>query len=185
MTDRRACARRCFLRHTAGFAAAGAVPALLAPALASVPGARRLALAHTHTREQIDLVYAVGDRFVAQALDTLNRFLRDHYTGDIGVIDPQVFDQLHLVKQALGCERAFEVISGYRSPATNASLRQSRGGGVARHSLHMEGRAIDVRLPGVALADLRDAALFLRAGGVGFYAREQFVHLDSGRVRNW
>jgi uncharacterized protein YcbK (DUF882 family) len=185
MADRHAHARRHFLRHAVRYAAVGAVPALIAPALASVLGARRLALAHTHTREQIDLVYAVGDHFIPQALDTLNRFLRDHYTGDIGVIDPQVFDQLNLVRQALGCERAFEVISGYRCPATNANLRLTRSGGVAKHSLHMEGRAIDVRLPGVPLADLRDAALSLRAGGVGFYAREQFVHLDTGRVRHW
>ena len=77
------------------------------------------------------------------------------------------------------------MISGYRCPATNSLLRNTRGGGVAQHSLHMEGKAIDVRLPGVPLAELRDAALSLRAGGVGFYPREQFVHVDTGRVRSW
>ncbi len=142
-------------------------------------------MAHTHTRERIDLVFAVDERYVPEALGSLNRFLRDHYTGDIGVIDPQLFDLLHRVQQVLGGGRVFEVISGYRCPATNTQLRETRGGGVASHSLHMDGRAIDVRLPGVPLADLRDAALSLGAGGVGFYPREQFVHLDTGRVRSW
>lgn len=179
-------ARRHFLRQTARFAAAAALPVLAAPAAwASVPDARGLALVHTHTHEKIDLVYASGERYVPQALGWLNRFLRDHYTGDIGVIDPQVFDLLYRVQQALGSKGAFEVISGYRCPATNSRLRQTRSGGVATKSLHMEGRAIDIRLPGVPLADLHQAALSLRVGGVGFYPREQFVHLDTGRVRNW
>jgi uncharacterized protein YcbK (DUF882 family) len=178
-------ARRQFLRSTASLAAAGTLPALAARARASVPQARELALSHTHTGERIDLVYAVDERYVPEALGSLNHFLRDHYTGDIGLMDPRVFDLLHRVHQALGGGRIFEVISGYRCPATNGLLRETRGGGVARHSLHMEGRAIDVRLPGVPLADLRDAALTLSAGGVGFYPREQFVHLDTGRVRSW
>jgi uncharacterized protein YcbK (DUF882 family) len=177
--------RRRFFRHTARLAAVCALPALAATARASVPGARGLAMVHTHTRERIDLVYAVEGQYDTAALGSLNRFLRDHYTGDIGTIDPQVYDLLHRVQQALGSGQAFEVISGYRCPATNGQLRQTRGGGVAKHSLHMEGRAIDVRLPGVPLAELRDAAQSLRAGGVGFYPREQFVHLDTGRVRTW
>ena len=149
------------------------------------PGARGLTMVHTHTQERIDLVYAVDGHYDPAALGSLNRFLRDHYSGEVGVIDPQVFDLLHRVQRALGSGRAFEVISGYRCPATNTQLRETRGGGVAKHSLHMEGRAIDVRLPGVPLADLRDAALSLRGGGVGFYPREQFVHLDTGRLRSW
>jgi len=88
-------------------------------------------------------------------------------------------------RNALGTQQPFEVISGYRSPGTNATLRSTREGGVAKHSLHMDGKAIDVRLPGVPLADLRDAARSLRGGGVGFYPREQFVHIDTGRVRHW
>ena len=177
--------RRRFLRHGAQLAMAGTLPALATTARASAPRERALALAHTHTREQIELVYAVDETYVPGALGSLNRFLRDHYTGDIGRIDPQLFDLLHRLRQTLGSTGAFEVISGYRCPATNLNLRQTRGGGVASHSLHMEGRAIDVRLPGVALADLRDAALSLRAGGVGFYSRSQFVHLDTGRLRSW
>ncbi|MDP1691405.1 MAG: DUF882 domain-containing protein [Burkholderiaceae bacterium] len=185
MTDPHANQRRRFLRHGAQLAATGALPMLWSRARASTAGVRGLALVHTHTGEKIDLVYAVGERFDPAALGSLNRFLRDHYSGDIGSIEPRVFDLLHGVQRLLGSAGSFEVISGYRCPATNARLRESRGGGVARHSLHMEGRAIDVRLPGVSLADLRDAALALRVGGVGYYPREQFVHLDTGRLRNW
>jgi uncharacterized protein YcbK (DUF882 family) len=185
MTEPSAHLRRRFLRHTAVFAAAGALPALSVPARAALAGARELAMVHTHTHEQIDLVFAHSEHYVPEALSSLNRFLRDHYTGDIGLIDPGVFDLLHRVQQVLGSRASFEVISGYRCPTTNTRLRETRGGGVAKHSLHLEGRAIDVRLPGVSLADLRDAALSLRAGGVGYYPREQFVHLDTGRFRSW
>ncbi len=185
MTNQFALARRRFLRHTARLAAT-ALPALsAAAAMASVTQTRALALVNTHTHEEIDIVYAEGKRYVPEALESLNHFLRDHYTGDIGLIDPQVFDLLYRVQQVLGNRDPFAVISGYRCAATNTRLRETRSGGVARHSLHMEGRAIDVRLPGVPLADLHQAALSLHAGGVGFYPREQFVHIDTGRVRNW
>jgi uncharacterized protein YcbK (DUF882 family) len=177
-------ARRSFLRHTAQLVAAGVLPVLSDQALASV-GTRALTMVHTHTKERIDLVYALDGQYIPAALGSLNRFLRDHYSGDVGVIDPQVFDLLHRVQRTLGSGHAYEVISAYRCPATNTQLREARGGGVAKRSLHMEGRAIDVRLPGVPLADLRDAALSVRGGGVGFYPREQFVHLDTGRTRSW
>jgi uncharacterized protein YcbK (DUF882 family) len=181
--------RRQFLRHAGKLALAGALlplsarPALAAPA--ALPDARSLAFDHTHTGERIAIVYAVGDQFVPEALAALNRFLRDHYSGEVGVIDPQLFALLYRLKQTLCCETPFQVISGYRTPATNARLRKTRGGGVASQSLHMDGKAIDIRLPGVPLADLRDAALSLRGGGVGFYPQEQFVHADTGRVRDW
>jgi len=177
------CTRRHLLRRGAEAAAIGTL-ALLGPR-ARAAGVRSLAMVHTHTGERIDVVYAVDEHYEADALAALNRFLRDHYTGEIGRIDPRVFDQLHRAQRLAGSQRPFEVISGYRCAATNAQLRATRGGGVARASLHVEGRAIDVRLPGVELAELRDAALSLRAGGVGYYPRERFVHLDSGRVRSW
>ncbi|MHA7680284.1 YcbK family protein [Cupriavidus sp. PET2-C1] len=181
--------RRLFLRHTGGLVLAGALlplPAQAAQAaLASLPDARSLSFEHTHTGERIAVVYAVGDQFMPESLAALNRFLRDHYSGQVGVIDPQLFALLYRLRQTLCCAAPFQVISGYRSPATNARLRQTRGGGVASHSLHMDGKAIDIRLPGVALSDLRDAALSLHAGGVGFYPQEQFVHADTGRVRAW
>lgn len=150
-------------------------------------GGRSLAFDHTHTLERISLVYAVGQDYVPDALTTLNRFLRDHYSGTVGRMDPQLFDVLYQVRLALGGKSLspFAVISGYRCPETNELLRNSRGGGVAKRSLHMEGKAIDVRIPGVPLAELRDAAISLQAGGVGYYAAEQFVHIDTGRVRTW
>jgi uncharacterized protein YcbK (DUF882 family) len=175
--------RRGFLRHGAGAATLAACAAIALPARAA--GARSLTLVHTHTRETLEITYAVGGQPVPSAMTTVNRFLRDHYTGAIGTIDPSVLDQLHLVRLAVGSAQPFEVISGFRAASTNAHLRVRRGGGVAQRSLHMEGRAIDVRLRGTALSELHDAALRMRAGGVGYYAREGFVHLDSGRVRHW
>jgi uncharacterized protein YcbK (DUF882 family) len=176
--------RRLFLRKSAQLVVAGA-GGMSARAMASSPETRTLALDHTHTGERLSLVYAVGERYLADALNTLNHFLRDHYSGAVGVIDPQLFDLLHRLTAELGARQSFQVISGYRSPATNETLRTTRGGGVASHSLHMDGKAIDIRLPGVPLAQLRDAALSLRAGGVGYYPQEQFVHVDIGRVRHW
>ena len=185
-TMRTPSSRRFFLHRSAQLALVGAALPLTARSVyAALPAARSLMLDHTHTGERIALVYAVGERYVPEALSSLNHFLRDHYAGDVGVIDPQLFDLLHRVQQTLGAGQSFQVISGYRCPSTNESLRSTRGGGVAKHSLHMEGKAIDIRLPGVTLGDLREAARSLRAGGVGYYPGEQFVHVDTGRVRNW
>jgi len=169
---------------------AGAV-AVAAPLLvfsrrsaASVASPRTLAFRHTHTGESLSIAFAQGERYVAEALERVNWLLRDFRNGAVQPIDPQLLEQLHAVARLTGSSAPFEVISGYRSPATNEALhRKSRG--VATKSLHLEGRAIDVRLPDVPLEDLRDAALSLRAGGVGFYAESRFVHLDTGRVRRW
>lgn len=173
--------RRHFFRRAAQLAVAGAPLG----ALASQLPARSLALDNTHTGERIDLVYSVGGNYVPQALATLNHFLRDHYTGEVGSIDPQLFDLLHSLQSRLAWREPYQVISGYRCAKTNETLRTTRGGGVASHSLHMDGKAIDIRLPGVPLAEVRDAALSLQAGGVGYYSHEQFVHVDTGRVRHW
>jgi len=169
---------------------AGAV-AVAAPLLvfsrrsaASMTSPRTLAFRHTHTGESLSIAFAQGERYVAEALARVNWLLRDFRNGAVQPIDPQLLEQLHAVARLTGSSAPFEVISGYRSPATNEALhRKSRG--VATKSLHLEGRAIDVRLPDVPLADLRDAALSLKAGGVGFYAESRFVHLDTGRVRRW
>lgn len=177
-------ARRRFLGGSAALALA-AVP-LLSRARPQWPaGERCLTLVHTHTGERLDVAYARGDAYRVDALRALNHFLRDHYSGEAGVMDPGLFDQLHRLQAALGCSGPYEVISGYRCARTNERLRLAGGGGVARRSLHMDGKALDVRLPGVPLAELRDAALALRAGGVGYYARERFVHVDTGPVRRW
>ena len=179
--------RRTFLRHTASLAVAGAASSFAMPALANLSRGRTLAFDHTHTREKISLQYALGDEYLPRSLNRLNHFLRDHYSGAVGVIDPKLFDVLHRISVSLGtgARHPFHVISGYRHPKTNNMLRTTRGGGVAKRSLHMDGKAIDIRLPGVPLGELRDAALSLKAGGVGFYPRDQFVHVDTGRVRSW
>ena len=183
-------ARRHFLRQATQAAGVAALAGLGSTGLAwaappATAGERALDFVHTHTGERIGLVFAVGREYVQHSLTALNRFLRDHYTGEVGRIDPQLFDLLHRVRGLVDSSAPFEVISGYRCPDTNQRLRTTGGGGVARRSLHMDGRAIDVRLPGVKLADLRDAALTLKGGGVGYYARDGFVHLDTGRVRTW
>lgn len=176
--------RRRWLSAAAGTVAAATLPPSVARAMAA-PSPRRLALHHTHTNEDIDLVYAIGHEYDPWALGELGGFLRDHRSGDIGRMDPRLYDLLHQIHRVLGNTRPFEIISGYRSPATNEMLRAAPGGGVAKRSLHMDGRAVDVRLPGTRLTDLRAAALSLRAGGVGYYPREQFVHIDTGPVRSW
>ena len=175
--------RRRFLAVGAAFLAS---PLLALPrrARASTLSARMLSLRHTHTGEVLSLAYAAGGAYLTEALARVNWFLRDFRNGESKAIDPQLLDQLHALSVVTGTKAPYDVISGYRSPATN-ELLQRRGGGVATHSLHLEGRAIDVRLADVPLADLRDAAVSLRSGGVGFYAQSQFVHLDTGRVRRW
>ncbi len=176
--------RRLFLRRSAGLAAA--LPLAFAPsAWAAMAPTRSLAFDHLHTGEKLSLVYAEREAYVPDALVRLNHLLRDHYSGEVGVIDPQLFDLLFRVQQTLGASRPFEVISAYRGAATNERLRNTGGGGVASKSLHLLGQAIDIRIAGVPLSDLRKAALSQKGGGVGFYAREQFVHVDTGRVRSW
>ena len=117
--------------------------------------------------------------------DDVNRVLRDHRSGDFYPMDPDLLDTLYLLQQSVGVSGAFHIISGYRSPSTNEKLRASGGGGVAKRSLHMQGKAVDIRLPGCGLKDLRNAALELKAGGVGYYAKSNFIHVDTGRVRRW
>jgi uncharacterized protein YcbK (DUF882 family) len=171
-----------------GLAAALAVcPAasLARGAVAAVPEARTLAFRHTHTGEELSVAYAAGSAYLADALASVNWFLRDFRNGAVHPIDPQLLDQLHRLAAITGTKARFEVISGFRSPVTNQALRARGGGGVAERSLHLQGRAIDIRLPDVPLADLRDAALSLRAGGVGYYQASQFVHVDTGPVRRW
>ena len=162
-----------------------AAPALAAPAwLRAAPPSRGLRLQNLHTGEALAVDYAAGGRYLDDALAEVNQVLRDFRTGDVGPIDPTLLDLLHALAERTGTRQPFQVISGYRSPATNAALHQ-RSSGVATHSLHMEGRAIDIRLADVALPTLRDAALSLQLGGVGFYPGSNFVHVDTGRVRRW
>jgi uncharacterized protein YcbK (DUF882 family) len=173
----------------AGAAAAfGWTPRAFAGAGAEAgPGAesvRRLTLKNLHTPEVLELVYRRGDQYVPEALAQFEVLLRDYRTGDRHPIDPHLLDILYEVAQSIGVDAVFSVISGYRSPHTNAILHE-RSAGVASRSLHMEGRAIDVRLTRVNCADLADKALAMQRGGVGYYHQSDFVHLDTGRVRTW
>jgi len=162
-------------------------PALLVPRKAAATPLRTDALSflHTHTGEALQVAFRAEGEYVPSALRAVDRFLRDHRTGDARPIDPALLDQLHRLAQVTGTRAPFQVISAFRSDRTNAMLRARGGGGVARASLHMEGRAIDIRLADVALDTVRDAARSLTAGGVGYYAASDFVHLDTGRVRHW
>jgi uncharacterized protein YcbK (DUF882 family) len=147
----------------------------------------RLRFYHTHTRERLDIVYRRGDKYVPEALEALDHFLRDHRTGDVHHFDPRLFDLLHDLTASLDDSGGeIDVICGYRTPRSNEFLRtRSPHTGVAQHSLHMQAEAIDIRLPGIPTTTVRDAALRLHRGGVGFYRSSNFVHVDVGRVRQW
>ena len=145
---------------------------------------RALTFHHTHTGERLAVEYFCRGSYVPDALAAINRHLRDFRTGEEHVIDPALLDLLHRLSLVTGSDRPFEVISGYRSPKTNQMLREKTSG-VAASSLHMAGKAIDIRLGDVELPALRAAAIDLRAGGVGYYPESQFVHVDTGRVRTW
>jgi uncharacterized protein YcbK (DUF882 family) len=172
--------RRLFLRR------AGAAALLLpvAGAWARTPERRSLSFVHTHTGERLSTVYFEAGSYNEVELARINQLLRDFRTGDVHAIDPAVLDILADLRVLADRDEPYEVISGYRSPATNAALR-SRSGGVAAHSFHLQGRAIDVRLTGFSTPKLRELALGLRRGGVGFYPQSDFVHLDNGAVRHW
>lgn len=146
--------------------------------------ARSLSFVHTHTGECLTSTYYRGGRYVPAELERISYVLRDFRTGDVKAIDPEVLDILADLRVRTGGSQAFQVICGYRSAHTNALLR-ARSRGVAEHSMHLEGRAIDIRLPGVATTQLRDVARALGRGGVGYYAASDFVHVDNGRVRYW
>jgi uncharacterized protein YcbK (DUF882 family) len=145
----------------------------------------RLRFYHTHTGERLDVVYRRGESYDSNAEAQINQYLRDYRTGDVREYDPSLFDLLHDLMVSLGRPGGeINVVCGYRTPHTNEYLR-THGHGVARHSLHMQAMAIDIRIPGVPTAKIRDAALALRRGGVGYYAASDFVHVDVGRVRRW
>jgi len=145
----------------------------------------RLLLFHLHTNERIDIVYRKGDSYLPDAVDRLDHFLRDHRTGDVIALDPRLFDLLSDLTAAVGRAGAeIDIVCGYRTPWSNEFLRSTTVG-VAKHSQHMLGEAIDIRIPGVPTARLRDAALSLHRGGVGYYPESQFVHVDLGPVRRW
>ena len=160
----------------------------LKPALASTvpPAARSLDLHNIHTGERLSIDYWANGTYVPDALAAINKILRDFRTGDIQPIETNLLDALVRLHAKLETSKPFEIISGYRSPATNAALHaKSEESGVAVKSLHMRGMAVDIRVPGRPLILLRNAALSERAGGVGYYPQSDFVHVDVGRIRRW
>jgi uncharacterized protein YcbK (DUF882 family) len=163
-----------------------AAPMLAAPRhlLAESAPPRELRFAHTHTGERLAVEYFRSGEYLPEGLTAINHLLRDFRTGDVHAIDAGLLDLLHELARATETSQPFQVISGYRSPATNHQLRQ-RSEGVAAGSLHMKGQAIDIRLADVRLPKLREAALSARRGGVGYYPASDFVHVDTGRVRRW
>ncbi len=172
--------RRTLLSTALATAGAG----VLVPSVKAQTSARDLSFYHIHTGEKISLTYFADGQYQPDALAALNHFLRDWRTGDVHDIDPRVFDQLVALQAKVDTGGAFNVICGYRSPATNAMLHE-RSERVATHSLHMEGPAMDLCLPGKDLSQLHEAALSLKAGGVGYYPASNFIHMDTGPVRRW
>jgi uncharacterized protein YcbK (DUF882 family) len=176
--DHAAPKRRLFLKSLV------TLPLVLPHAHAQAVQHRHLGFRHTHVPENLHIAYRDHNGYIKPALQRMDWLLRDFRTGESTRMDPKLYDILHALSIACGND-TFEIISGYRSPATNSALRKTGGGGVAKRSLHMDGKAIDIRLAGVDLRKLRDEAIALNAGGVGYYPKSNFLHIDTGPVRNW
>jgi len=146
---------------------------------------RTIELHNTHTGANLRVVFKRGDQFEPAALAQLSKILVDQRSGETHAMDPNLFDQLFDLARAAGVEPSYEIISGYRSPESNSKMAAKPGSGVSKKSLHMQGRAMDVRLKGCTVERLRDLALAAKRGGVGYYQRSQFVHIDTGSFRTW
>ena len=152
--------------------------------IASVSETRALSFRHLHTNEKLSIGYFADNQYLHESLSKINYLLRDFRSGEKYPIDPSLLDMLFSIQQATGSKGRYEIISGYRSPATNNMLR-SKSNGVAKRSLHMQGKAIDIRLTDVSTDAVRRAAIALKEGGVGYYRKSNFVHLDTCRYRTW
>jgi uncharacterized protein YcbK (DUF882 family) len=150
----------------------------------ALPPDRTLSFFNTHTMESASVEYCQAGCLQTPSLEKIDYILRDYRSGEIKPIDVRLLDLLHSLSRKIAQDQPYHVISGYRSPQTNALLRE-RGGGVAKNSLHLLGQAIDIRVPGLTVSDLYSAAVSLRGGGVGRYPEANFVHVDVGRVRTW
>ena len=170
-------------------ALAGSAAALSFPHIARADvlaaNEKRLSFFNTHTSEKTRSLFWADGQPIAEGLKEIDHILRDWRAEETHPIDTGLLDLLFVLRNRLDSSRPFEIISGYRSPVTNKTLRKRGGGGVAKKSLHMRGMAVDIRLPGRGLADVRNAAIALRRGGVGYYPQSGFVHVDTGRVRRW
>ncbi len=177
--------RRRFLKLGLMTAGSLMVPGVAMAGLRVVPKqTRSLSFYNLHTGESLKTVYFENGAYVPGALDEINYILRDFRQNEIKPIDRNLLDLLVRIRQRLGTDDPFQVISGYRSAKTNAMLH-AHSEGVARHSLHIDGRAIDIRVPDRSLINLKRAAISLFGGGVGYYPKSDFVHVDTGRIRYW
>lgn len=162
------------------------IPSASAAILRNGDGARKISFRNSHTGETFSGVYRVGDKYLPDAFDRINIVLRDFRTNELFPIDPRVIDIIYTVHGLTQHSEPFEILSGYRCPKTNSMLREGGGKtGVAKNSLHMTGQAIDLRMPNFNTKRIRDLAVSLKAGGVGYYSSSNFVHMDTGDVRTW
>lgn len=175
--------RRSFLKSSVAVASALALPSLSRAAIAA-PHERSLRFYNTHTGETLRSMFWAEGQFIPEALQDINHLLRDHRNDQVAAMDPELLLLLDRVSSQFSNHEVIHVISGYRSPETNRLLAETTGG-VAKHSMHMEGKAVDLRIPGRDLERLHKAALALKGGGVGYYPDSQFVHMDTGRLRHW
>ena len=182
--ERSSPSRRAFLRRAGvGLGSVAALGSGLA--FADVPSPdRRLRVLNDHTGEWLDIVYHAKGRYLDEALVEINHLMRDHRAEQERVMDPYLLDDLARLHGGLGTDEPLHLLSGYRTPETNARLRK-RSSGVAKYSLHMEGRAADIYVPGVPTKTLHERAVAMQSGGVGYYGRSGFVHVDTGRIRRW
>jgi uncharacterized protein YcbK (DUF882 family) len=180
-----AMSRRTFLSLAACGAAAAFLPGMAAAALPPPAAPRELSFHNLHTDERLTALYWDGGEYLPDALGEIDAILRDHRTGEIRQMAPGLIDLVHALTTRLGATEPVQVISGYRSAATNAMLRADDPRHVAENSLHLTGEAVDLCFEGRSLRRVRDAALALGSGGVGYYPRSGFVHVDVGRVREW
>ena len=175
--------RRSFLKSSVAVASALALPSMARAALAA-PHERSLRFYNTHTGETLRTLFWADGQFIPEALQDINHLLRDHRNDKVAAMDPELLVLLDRVSSQFSNHEVIHVISGYRSPETNQKLAEASGG-VAKNSMQMEGKANDVRIPGLDLERLHKAALALKGGGVGYYPDSQFVHMDTGRLRHW
>ncbi|MCB1538369.1 MAG: DUF882 domain-containing protein [Rhodospirillales bacterium] len=168
----------------AGFAGLAASLAGILPAAARETIGYSISIKNVHTGETFNGVYRVGGYYVPRAFRQINHVMRDHYDGTLHPIDPRLVDVLARLQKRCACNQPLTILSGYRSPTTNAMLRRESPN-VAKNSFHMKGQAADIRVPGSTTSEVRQVALSLRAGGVGYYPRHEFVHVDTGDVRTW
>lgn len=184
--DRRTVLKTGLLTMATGLISSLATPAIAASKMQSTSATYKIAFRNAHTGESFNGVYRIGNKYLPHAFTQINHVLRDFRTGNEHPIDPHTIDIIYNVRNKMKTSQPLEILSGYRSPQTNAMLREAGPHtGVALNSLHMVGQALDIRMDNYSTKHIRDLAMNLRAGGVGYYPASDFVHVDSGKIRHW